>query len=276
MSESDWGESFTSKPRPVSDQPDLSSDSIFSAQVVMDGSLWHTIGDCQRHPITEFRNNSPMNMGDRIKAERKAKGLERNDLVRLTGIKYPTLAGIENGDQASSTKIHVLADALEVRPEWLETGELPKEPKDAAGETGWSDILGYSQSVGLGRGAEAVEYAETHKLKFRAASLARKRIRPQGLAVMYGSGDSMEPRIKAGDAVMFDTTDTTPKDGGIYVIQWKGEIYAKRAEVLDDAVYFRADNPQGDHNWRKPKRMDAKRDPVQILGRVRWIGSWED
>ena len=112
--------------------------------------------------------------------------------------------------------------------------------------------------------------------KFRAASLAKKRLRPAGLAVMYGDGDSMLPRIKKGDAILFDTTDTRPLDGAIYVVQWRDDVYAKRAEIIDDAVYFRADNPAGDHNWRKPKRMDAKRDPVHVLGRVRWIGSWED
>src|SRR5690606_35071593 len=39
----------------------------------------------------------------------------------------------------------------------------------------WVDVQGYAQAVGLGKGAEAQEYAETHKLKFRAESLARKR-----------------------------------------------------------------------------------------------------
>lgn len=140
----------------------------------------------------------------------------------------------------------------------------------------WTDVQGYAQAVGLGKGAEAQEYAETHKLKFRAESLARKRLRPAGLAVMYGQGDSMMPRIHPGDALLFDTTDTRPRDGAIFVVQWRGEIYAKRCMVLDEVVYFAADNPAGDHNWRKPKRLDSKRDPIGVIGRVRWIGSWED
>jgi phage repressor protein C with HTH and peptisase S24 domain len=94
--------------------------------------------------------------------------------------------------------------------------------------------------------------------------------------VFYGKGDSMEPRIKSGDAILFDTSDTRAIDGAIYIILWRGEYYAKRALVLDDVVYFATDNPRGDHNWTKPKRVDAKRDPITIVGRVRWIGSWED
>ena len=32
----------------------------------------------------------------------------------------------------------------------------------------------------------------------------------------------------------------------------------------------------GDHGWTKPRRMDDKRHPIEVIGRVRWIGSWED
>lgn len=143
-------------------------------------------------------------------------------------------------------------------------------------DAGWEDVLGYGQAIGLGRGAEAQDYAETHKLKFKSSSLLKKRLNPTNLAVMYGDGDSMEPRIHPGDAILFDTSDTTPRDDCIFVILWKGEYFAKRCEILDGMVFFKADNPAGDHAWRKSKRMDAKNDPIQIIGRVRWIGSWEN
>ncbi len=140
---------------------------------------------------------------------------------------------------------------------------------------GWEDVVGYAQAVGLGAGAEAQEYAETHKLKFRTESLRRKGLRPPALAVYYGQGDSMEPRIRAGDAILFDTSDTRPVDGAIYLVCRDGEINVKRCEIIDDIVYFRSDNPAGDHTWRKPRRMDHPSDPITIHGRVRWIGSWE-
>jgi phage repressor protein C with HTH and peptisase S24 domain len=113
-------------------------------------------------------------------------------------------------------------------------------------------------------------------LKFRAASFKRKGLHPDKVAVFYGKGESMLPRIRPGDAILFDTADTKPVDGAIYVILWRGEYYAKRALLLDDSVYFTTDNPSGDHQWNKPKRMDAKRESIQVIGRVRWIGSWED
>jgi phage repressor protein C with HTH and peptisase S24 domain len=187
---------------------------------------------------------------------------------------YFWLDGTTQPDKIQAATIAKVCKALGVRRDWLLHGKGPIEGPDSTDED-WFDVRGYAQAVGLGKGAEAQEYAETHALKFRASSLQRKRLAPERLAVMYGDGDSMEPRIRKGDAILFDTSDTRPTDGAIFVIQWRGEVYAKRALVLDDAVYFSADNPAGDHNWLKPKRMDAKRDPITILGRVRWIGSWE-
>lgn len=220
-------------------------------------------------------------MAERLKRALSLRGLTPADLVAQkvlskAGI-YFILDGTTKQDTIRSSTVDKLAKALRVNRDWLQYGRGQIEGQsESNGDEGWADVLGYAQAVGLGRGAEAQEYAETHSLKFRAGSLAKKRLRPAGLAVMYGDGDSMQPRIHKGDAILFDTTDTRPIDGAIYVVQWRDEVYAKRAEIIDDAVYFRADNPAGDHNWRKPKRMDAKRDPVHVLGRVRWIGSWED
>lgn len=223
--------------------------------------------------------DSGITIGGRIKAEREAQGISRKDLAARCKIPYPTLAGIENADQESTTRLHVIADSLGVNVAWLETGKGPRYRADAAYEPGWTSVKGYAQAVGLGAGADAQEYAETHKLKFRAESLARKRLNPEKLAVMYGKGDSMLPRVRPGDAVLFDQSDRIPKDGRLYVIMVNGgtaEYQVKRCMDLDGSIYFVADNPAGDHGWIKPRRMDDKRHPIEVVGRVRWIGSWED
>ena len=214
-------------------------------------------------------------VGDRIREEREAQNIDRAELSRRTKIGYSTIAELENGGMKSSTKLPTIADALGVSATWLETGKGVKEPTPSY-EADWANVKGYAQAAGLGSGTEADEYAESHKLKFKTSSLRRKGLKADQLAVFYGRGDSMLPRIKPGDAILFDIGDTTPVDGAIYTVLWKGEYFVKRAEILDDVVYFRTDNPNGDHAWNKPKRMDAKRDPIEIVGRVRWIGSWED
>lgn len=214
-------------------------------------------------------------IGERIREEREAQGISREELALAAGIAKTTLADLEVGESKSTTKLHKIANRLGVRAEWLETGSGAKTASSLS-DGDWADITGYAQSVGLGQGTEAQEYAETHKLKFRADSLHRKRLNPHKLHVMYGDGDSMLPRITKGDAILFDESDKSPRDGKLFVVEWKGEIYVKRCEVIDDIVFFRADNPAGDHNWKKPKRADSSRDPITVIGRVRWIGSWED
>jgi len=226
-----------------------------------------------------------MNMdtiGNRIRAEREGQNVSRADLARSAGIATTTLSDLELGLSKSTTALHKIARRLGVRAEWLETGKGTKESvapaADADGD--YADIVGYSQAAGLGAGAEALEYAETHSLKFKKTSLRRRGIHNHPLAVYYGKGDSMEPTIKDGDAILFDTSDTKVVDGVLYVIQVDGmanpEFYVKRAMVLDAGVYFQSDNPRGDHQWQKPKPMVSKRHPITVIGRVHWIGGWAD
>lgn len=160
--------------------------------------------------------------------------------------------------------------------------DLPEQQYNspAPSDDDYMDVTGYSQAAGLGAGAEAEEYAETHSLKFKKTSLRRRGIYNRPLAIYYGKGDSMEPTIEDGDAIMFDTSDTRVVDGALYVIQVDGmarpEYFVKRALLLDGAVFFTSDNPKGDHHWQKPKRMDSKREPITVVGRVHWIGGWAD
>lgn len=227
-----------------------------------------------------FRNTCAMGIGDRIRKRREALGVERKELAQRAGIAYSTLSDLELGHSQSTTKLHRIASVLQTNTRWLESGRGDEDAVEGAAEESgtygaWEDVLGYHQAISLGSGSEMQEYAETHKLKFRSDSLKRKGLFPANLAVYYGDGDSMEPRVKDGDALLFDRSDIAPIDDGIYIIRWGSEFYAKRAEIIDGVVYFRSDNPQGDHNWRKPKRMDSPRDPIEVIGRVRWIGSWE-
>lgn len=225
-------------------------------------------------------------VGTRVRREREAQKISRSDFAKRTGIGYSTIAELERGGMQTTTKLRVIAEVLGVSQAWLETGKAPKEispppattarpapPADAANDD-WTDVTGYAQAAGLGSGPEAAEWAETHKLKFRKDSLSKKRLNPKALAVMYGAGDSMEPTIKAGDAILFDTTDTNPKNGSLYVLLVPGagaEEYAvKRANVSKGAVTFVSDNLDGDHNWKEPRPLDG----MKVVGRVRWTGGW--
>lgn len=229
----------------------------------------------------ECRNTGCMTIGARIKAARKVRDkMSRPALSALSGVKYPTLAGIENDDQASSTLLPDIAKALKVHLEWLRTGKGPRDLAAPADEDGpFATILAFSAAVGLGDGEEADEYATTHGLKFRNDSLRRKGLLGANIAVLYGKGDSMQPVISTGDAVLFNKDDTTPKHEQLYVVQLPGvnqndQISVKQAELIGDIVTFRALNPEGDHHWRRPRLMQDARNPITVVGKVCWLGKW--
>lgn len=213
-----------------------------------------------------------LTLGQRLRKEREEQAVSRQELARYMGIAPTTLADLENDASKSTTKLHLAAERLRVSARWLETGRGVKAP--AAVEDEWPNILAYRQAAALGDGAVPDEYAETHKLKFRADSLTRKQLRAQSLGVIYGKGDSMLPRIQSGDAILFDTSDVKPRDGKLYVISYGGELFAKQLSLLGDRWFIESLN-KDDPKWRKPTPIDDHRG-FTIHGRIRWIGSWEN
>lgn len=220
-------------------------------------------------------------IGERLLELRTSAGLTQPEFAAIAGTTKQYVGRLEKGfnKDPNPKLVELWARHFGVRMEWITSGKLPKEAS-VSDDGDWADVVGYSQAVGLGTsGPEAQEYAETHKLHFRRESLRRKHLNPKDLSVMYGKGDSMEPRIQSGDAIMFDTTDTAPKNGGVYVILTGGaaadEYNVKRCKIgRDKRVMFVADNPDGDHDWKEPRWKDEPASPIKIIGRVRWVGGW--
>lgn len=232
-----------------------------------------------------------MQLNERVSLARLHAQLTQDQLARAAGVSQQAIQKLESGKSKDSKKITQIAVACGVRPEWLANGQEPMLPNavvtevarastTALEEDDWADVIGYSQAAGLGSGAEADEYAETHTLKFKKTSLRRRGIHNRPLAIYYGKGDSMEPIIEDGDAILFDTSDIRVQDGLLYLVQLHGaanaEYYVKRATILDGIVFFASDNPNGDHQWQKARRMDSERQPITVVGRVHWIGGWAD
>lgn len=216
-------------------------------------------------------------IGDRLKQLRIEAGLNQPEFAAIVGTTKQFVSQLESGknQKPNAELLEGWARHFRVNLRWLVSGSGPKDaPALAEPDTDWSDIVGVRQAAALGDGAVADEYAETHKLKFRADSLRRKKLRPDKLAVIYGKGDSMYPTIKDGDAILVDTSDRTPRDGKLYVITYNGDLLAKRLVELGDRWFIESDN-RTDPKWHKPQPLDGTKG-IEIHGRVRWIGSWED
>jgi len=202
-------------------------------------------------------------------------------LTKESAAAYAELLGCKVSDFSPSlaaeisTLVKQDVQAVTDRPVAMTAEAVPQTSRDID-KTAWADVRGYPHAMGLGASKEVTdEYVEAHRLKFRADSLRKKGLHARRLAVWECKGDSMLPDVKDGDAVMFDEGDTFPRDGELYVIRiGTSEHHLKRALILDGVTYFAADNPAGDHAWRRPRRMDDRRNPIHVVGRAWWIGRW--
>jgi phage repressor protein C with HTH and peptisase S24 domain len=210
--------------------------------------------------------------GDRIRLARKARGWTLDELTKRSGVKRSAISEVERGKTQRSRDAAALARALGVNVDWLADGRGKMEAPGALDED-WPSVLAYEQPASLGPGAEPDEYAITHQLKFRAQSLARQRLKADNLGVCYGKGDSMLPRIRSGDAILFDRADTAPKNGKLYVVTYGRDLLAKKLKMFAGRWHIQSLN-ESDPLFENPEPIDEHKGLV-IHGRVRWIGSWE-
>lgn len=214
-------------------------------------------------------------LGSRLRAERLAQRKTQGQVGKVGGVSKQAVAKIESGDtkEPATSTMEPIARDLGLNLRWLATGRGSKyAAPDDSGD--WPPVLAYRQAAALGDGAAPDEYAETHSLKFRAESLRKKGLRSDRLGIVYGRGESMLPRIKSGDAILFDSSDTDPKDGALFVVTYGGHLMTKQLSMLGGRWFMESLN-KDDPRWRKPEPID-EHNGLQIHGRVRWIGSWED
>lgn len=227
--------------------------------------------DCVRRSVSSHMDS----LGTRLQSALDARKRTPKWLWQEIGVTkqtvYSVLNDVTKPDKIRASTVDAICGALEINRRWFLTG---KGSMDDAEAGDWPDILAYRQAAALGAGTVPDEYAETHKLKFRSDSLARKKLRPDRLGVVYGRGDSMLPRIKTGDAIMFDTSAKVPVDGKLFVISYDGGLMAKRLVLLGGRWFIESLN-KDDAKWRKPQPIDDHKG-FEIHGRVVWIGSWED
>lgn len=92
---------------------------------------------------------------------------------------------------------------------------------------------------------------------------------PSKLAVLTAFGQSMEPTLDDGDAVIVDRGVTEIREDGVFVIALDGELYIKRVQrrLPDRAIIIKSDNP----HYEPMVVENGDRHKLEILGRVVWV-----
>lgn len=139
-------------------------------------------------------------LAERLKLARKKKNLSQDALAKRIGTGQSTIASIENGRNKGSGKLVQLAQALDVRPEWLESGSLPMHPgveveteAEYVGKAPKQSLIAVSGFARLGDNGWYEEINAPGSEGYVEASSSD----PDAYVLMV-KGDSMHPAIRNG------------------------------------------------------------------------------
>lgn len=130
-------------------------------------------------------------------------------------------------------------------------------------------IPGYHVAVSTGHGKISPNEQVSRHLAFRRKWLKFRGLKADSLAVVFASGDSMEPTIHSNNTLLVNTADTKLTDGSIFVLRFGDELYGKRLQKrFDGDILLISDNKEYEDQIVKANELDK----LQIIGKVVWIG----
>lgn len=95
--------------------------------------------------------------------------------------------------------------------------------------------------------------------------------RPQDLYLIRVSGDSMEPTLRAGDAILVNRRATLPDREGVYILRLNGMLVVKRLQALPGGR-IRVISDNAAFTSFDVTRSELEGDDMAVIGRVVWVG----
>ncbi|MFU3068460.1 XRE family transcriptional regulator [Pseudomonas aeruginosa] len=194
-------------------------------------------------------------------------------LARNAGISQGGLQRYLKGGEPTRRVLISLAKAAGVNLGWLMTGEgsQKSEEREATGSDQYVYVPLYDARVSAGHGSWSEGAHVITQLAFTRYSLSKKGLEPTRMSAVRVGGDSMEPLLSDGDAVVIDHDLRTVRDEAIYVIRVGDQLYAKRLQrQFDGSIAIISEN-------KAYKDMVVPKDQLSdldIIGRVVWLGRW--
>lgn len=215
-------------------------------------------------------------LAERLKEARTLRGLTQKALADLVGVSQAAIQKIETGKASQTTKIIELANALNVRPEWLSNGSdemqsagrLPVivRTEPVISDVFRVDVLDLTVSAGPGsfmisdfvEVLRAIEFTSEH-----ARVLFGSRTQDD-VKVMTVDGDSMSPTIKSGDRLFFDVSVRNFKVDGVYAFVFGQHFHVKRLQMQGLQLAVLSDNPA----YKDWYVTEENQDQLYIMGKA--------
>ncbi|KIF51582.1 XRE family transcriptional regulator [Vibrio owensii] len=203
-----------------------------------------------------------MRFSDRLKQERKLKGLTQKAIADFIGVSKVAVSRWELGHSTPSGKVlEQLANILECSSEWLLSGNQFDEVS----------MIGFYTEVKAAAGNRAYNHHESSEKMPIPKWIVEQQPCKEQVCCIRVTGNSMEPVLKNGSVIALDPCIKTIKDGMMYVIR-QGELL--RVKILietPDSLIIRSYNPDfSDEVY--PKNTDNSN--VEIVGQVFWHSSY--
>ncbi len=199
--------------------------------------------------------------------ETQLRALPPADLARVEGALALAMAQLGLGVDVTPV---LLASDVPPGPVRMERPADVLPAGDAANDD-YVQIPLFDVKFAAGLGTFAYEADPRSKLAFRKSFLRTERVRTKNAIVVYAKGDSMEPVIPDGAALLIDRGARELEDGAngkVFGFRLDGELLVKRLERLDDGSICA-------HSFNKayePIHLDGSKD-FEIIGRVVWMGT---
>lgn len=228
-------------------------------------------------------------IGGRLRELRAQKGLSQEEMAKAAGLPLETYKKYEGDKRMPGSEALVkLARAGNASAEWLATGEGPMdigeqlkahsaklaaELKQRAEQptAGYVYIPLYDVRAAAGSGSLVEDEHVVDVLAFKEDWIRQElRAAPNDLRLIFVEGDSMEPDLRAGDIVLIDTTDTTARREGIYVIRMDGALLVKQLQRLPGGVLKVLSRNPAYEPFTVTVAQLEERDGFTVIGRVVW------
>lgn len=213
-----------------------------------------------------------MNIGQKIKILREAKGLTLQDIGDLWGISRSSVAGWEGGSSKPGIdKLPALARLLGVSiDELLNTSDLlPGAMRVVVADDNPNDfyqipLVKLRLEAGITGISTEPEQNNSSRTSVPRKWADREGLNPDRLVAIRVKGESMEPTLYEDDTIVVNLADTKLVDNGIYAINYEGEAIVKRVSRDAGDWWLMSDN----QDQRKFHRKLCRDGDCIVVGRV--------
>ena len=232
-------------------------------------------------------NDANMPLAERLKLAMKKSKISQVNLATACGVSPPSVNGWLSGKSKFLRGENLLsaAKALNVSPDWLATGEgrmddienilIPNpsvNKKDSYHVEKEIVLKQYDAGGGMGSGVELRDqpglihswHVSPEWLQKNVPGFASK----NGLCIVTGFGDSMQPMFNPGDPLIVDTSVNSVEFDAVYFFRVGNEGFIKRLQRIPGQGIAAISENKSYRDWIISDTMD-----FQVFGRV--LKAWE-